>query len=139
MRIKLVPVALELAKQSLLGGGLESQVEAHRVNRPDLPEQRFDLLLDGEAAPRHRLGDQQASQDSILLRHVAADRQAGALLTAQNDLILLDEFPDILEPHRSLVDRNLVILRHGVDQVGGGDAATGVSGPVAVRSDTGRG
>ena len=123
MRIKSIPVAPELVEQALLDGGLESQVESYGVNGSDLLEQGFDLLLDGEATPRHRLGDQQAGQDSILFRHVTADREAGALLAAQHDLILFDELPDVLEPYRSLVDRNVVILRHGVDQVGGGDAA----------------
>src|SRR5437870_2889402 len=111
LRIKSVPVAPELAEQALLDGGLERQVEAYGVNRSDLLEQGFDLLPDGEATPRHRLGDQQAGQDSILFRHVTADRQAGALLAAEHDLILLDELPAVLEPYRSLLDTDLVMLR----------------------------
>src|SRR5262249_13388891 len=46
-----------------------------------------------------------------------ADRKPGALLAADHDLVLLDEFPDVLEADGSLVQLNLVLFSQRIDQV----------------------
>ena len=51
------------------------------------------------------------------------DRQTGALFAADDQLVLADQFTDVLETDRRFIDRHAMLLRHGIDQVRGRDTA----------------
>ena len=59
--------------------------------------------------------------------NVAADRQAGALLAADQDLVPADVVADELEADRRLQHLQAVVPGDGIDEVGGGDGAGDVA------------
>ena len=48
------------------------------------------------------------------------NRQPRALFATNRNLVLHDEFADVLESHRRLVQLHAMCLGEGVDQIGGG-------------------
>ena len=70
------------------------------------------------AARGHHLRHQQAGQHPILLRNVPAYGQPRRLLAADCNRVRNNQLADILEAHRRLVQRNLVVVGQRVDQIG---------------------
>ena len=83
------------------------------------------------AAGGDHFGDEQAGDDAVFLRDVAADGEAGGLFAADGDLVGDDELADVLEADGGFVERDLVVVGEGVDEVGGGDAFGDAVAPAA--------
>jgi hypothetical protein len=69
----------------------------------------------------HHFAAQQAGEDAVFLGNVITDGKSGALFAASGNLVLLDQFADILESDRSLMQFNFVVLGQRVDQIRGRD------------------
>ena len=69
------------------------------------------------------LGREEVRQDPVLLRDVALDRQARALLRPEDDLARDQLLADVLEADRRLVERHAELLRDRVERVRRRDAA----------------
>src|SRR4029453_11385417 len=69
---------------------------------PDLLEQLLNLVANGCVAGSNHFRDQQARQNPVLLRYMAANGETGAFFTAKSDLVFPNELPDVLETDRGL-------------------------------------
>src|SRR5215470_12889565 len=78
----------------------------------------MDLCLQSFFTARHSFTAQQACQHAIFFRNMVANRKSGAFFPADSDSIRLDQFTNVLEAHRSLVQRDSVLLRESIDHVG---------------------
>ena len=98
-----------------------------RALRPEFAahslEQRAQLLRQRSAPDGDHFRDEQAGEDAVFFRDVAADRQSRAFFSADRDLVLLNEFADVLESHGSLNHGRAVMLSDRVHQVRSGHAA----------------
>src|SRR5882757_11350234 len=75
----------------------QAEVLTHRIEGTIFAKQLLELLPNAAAAACHHLRHQQAGDEAVLLRHMAADGQTGALLAADRDLVFEDQFADELE------------------------------------------
>ena len=83
------------------------------------------------AARGEHFGDEQAREDAVFLRNVAADREPGAFFAAHRDFVFADELADVFEADGSLISGLAVGFRGGVDHLRCGDAAGGGHFPAA--------
>ena len=108
-------IGLQLLSERGLHLRGQAEVGANRIEGTNLGKQLLQLHAQALAARGHHLRHQQAGQHAIFLRNVAADGQPRRLLAADGDLVLVNQLADVLEAHRRLVERNLVIFRQGID------------------------
>src|SRR5215475_7891521 len=97
----------------------------------DFFEECADLVCNGSATRSDHFCDEQAGEDAVLLRDVAANGEAGAFFAAEGDLIFADVLADVLESYRSLQGGLAVGSCSCVEELGGGDAARGRKVPAA--------
>ena len=67
------------------------------------------------------LAAQQSGKHAIFLRNVFADGETRAFFAADENLVLLDQFANVLEANRRFVEFDLVFFGKRVDEIGGGD------------------
>src|SRR5580698_6475360 len=79
----------------------------------------------------HHLAAEQSGEDAIFFRDMMADGEAGTFLAADHDFVLLDEFADVLKADGRFMQRDVMMLSQGVDEVGGGDRFTDAVFPAA--------
>jgi hypothetical protein len=86
--------------------------------------------------PRRADASQQSSlgQHSIFLGDVMANQQACALFPSNRNLVLYDEFANVLKSNWSLVQLNAMFLGQRVDQIRGGDPAAPKCYSASIRS-----
>ena len=108
---------------------------------------RHDIALDPEEFFRETAGrqgkeiirkylgehfsDEQAGEDAIFLRYVAANGEPGALFSAHSDFIFANELADVLESDRRFEQLQASIFCHSVDQVRCRNASCDADRPTA--------
>ncbi len=100
--LELGGIGLQLLSERGLHLRGQAEVLANRIEGTNLGKQFLELRAEALAAGGHHLGDQQAGDDAVLLRHVAADGEARGLFAADGDLVGNDELADVLESDRRL-------------------------------------
>ena len=94
--------------------------------------QRLEDLAEGFLLGRDEFGHEQASEDAVLLRHVALHAQAAALLAADDDGFALHERSDVFESDGGLVEFHAKQLSDGVHLMARGHGADDRAGPATV-------
>src|SRR6185437_683094 len=89
------------------------------------------LVGQRRTASRDHFRDEQARENPIFLRDVAANRHARAFFAAQRNLILFKIRTNILKSNRCFENRHIVMLRDCVKKMRGGDAARDAKLPAA--------
>src|SRR5882762_739504 len=97
----------------------------------DFFEELLNLFADRSAAGGDHFGDQQAGEDAVFFRDVAANGEAGAFFSAEGDFVLANELADVFEADGSLIGGLTVELCGGVDEFRSGNAACGGHVPSA--------
>ena len=99
--------------------GRSRRVEKNGPICPRSSSESSSSVLPGGAG---HLRDEEVGQDAVLLRHVSLDRQARALLRAEDDLAGDQLLADVLEADRRLVEGNAEARGDRVERVRGRDA-----------------
>src|SRR5438477_5150939 len=94
-------------------------------------EELLGLFADRSAARGNHFRQQQAGENAVFFGDVTANGEAGALFAAESDFIFANELTDIFKTDGSLMDSLAVELCGGVNEFGGGDAASGGHFPSA--------
>src|SRR5271169_1610759 len=97
---KILEVAAQPVQELCLN--VRSQVDIHAdgpVFASHAAEQVSKLIHDGHAPRRDHFRHKQASEDAVLVGNMSADRQAGAFLSAERDLILVDQLADVFKSY----------------------------------------
>src|SRR6185437_8710739 len=89
------------------------------------------LVGQRRTASRDHFRDEQARENPIFLRDVAANRHARAFFAAQRNLILFKIRTNILKSDRCFENRHIVMLGDCVEKMRGGDAARDAKLPAA--------
>ena len=89
----------------------QSTVSDEEVNHKDVQDTMYTL--------RYHLATQQSGEYAILLGNMVADRQAGALFSADRNLVFLDQFADVLEPGERIDAADAVRIGNRFLQIGG--------------------
>ena len=97
----------------------QAEVLSKRIEGTNFGKYAFELLAQRGAATRHHLTTQQARQHAVLLGNVLANGQTGALLAANQNLVLLDQLTDVFETDRSFIKFDFVSLSQRVNKIGG--------------------
>ncbi len=81
------------------------------------------LLADGSAARGDHFRHEQARENAVFFRDVAANGEPGAFFAAQRDFVFADELADVFEAHGRLMDGLAVQFGDRIDHVRRRDAA----------------
>src|SRR5210317_549134 len=84
-------------------------------------------LTDRLALNSHHFGDEQAGEHTIFIGDVTTQTQAGTLFTADDDLVITDEFTDIFEADRCFAHFITVMSGNGIDEMRCGNRARSVT------------
>src|ERR1700739_4572708 len=98
---------------------------------PDFFKKLLNLFADRSVAGGHHFSHQEAGQDAVFFRDVAADGKARAFFAAEGDFIFADQLANVFEADRSLVNGLAVEPCCSVNEFGCSYAACGGKFPSA--------
>src|SRR5690349_3425093 len=105
------------------------QVEADRVESANLAFKLGQLPFQALVAPGHHFGYQQTSQNAVLFGNVSLDGEASRFFTADDDSVCFDQFANVFEPDRSLVQFTIAAFGHRVQKMGRSHASRRSAAP----------
>src|SRR5215469_11928920 len=97
MAAKFARIGLQLFSELCLDLARQSEILPFRIKGTYFVTDIVQLLAQRLSPSRDGFATEQSSEDSVLLRNVMADRQPSALFPADHNLVLHDEFADVLE------------------------------------------
>ena len=108
------------------------QIRAQRpIFAAHAAKERAQLFVEGRLARGHHFRDEQAGENAVFLRNMAANGEAGALLASERDGVFQNQLADVLESDRRLMNFAAVFGGNGVEQMRRGHAARGIQLPAA--------
>ena len=108
------------------------QIRAQRpIFAAHAAKERAQLFIEGRLPRGDHFRHQQAGENAVFLRNMAANGEAGALFASERDGVFQNQLADVLEADRRLVNFAAVFGGDGVEQMRSGHAARGIQLPAA--------